>query len=242
MNTLVLEINDISELALQIMQPVVAKNTETQIIQDDDSGPVAVASAMSDFFTIAAAVENGDAYLEPDELSEFGDYGLELLDRASHQIRQLGILDLRDKLSRLYPSLAVWLARRDATLDNLEGTADAFAMLVNGISDTTELVEMCQLMEEVIGKTSEKLQLDEDKGNDFRPWRVINLNTGIAATRSLDPELMESTFEKLGQRLPFDMPGFFADGKRQLAFQTVPDAVSEVMDRYAEKWPVAPTH
>ena len=61
---------------------------------------------------------------------------------------------------------------------------------------------MCQMMDEVIEAASEKLQMDEDKSDTWRPWRVINLNSGIAATRSLDPELMERIFEKLGRRLP----------------------------------------
>jgi hypothetical protein len=47
---------------------------------------------------------------------------------------------------------------------------------------------------------------------------------------------MENTFEKLGRRLPYDMPGFLADGKRQMIGQNVPEAVSQVINRYAEKW------
>jgi hypothetical protein len=53
---------------------------------------------------------------------------------------------------------------------------------------------------------------------------------------------MERTFEKLGRRLPYDMPGFFADGKRQMIGQDVPEAVSAVMNRYAEKWSSKPSH
>jgi hypothetical protein len=97
-------------------------------------------------------------------------------------------------------------------------------------------------MEEVIEAAAEELQMDDDRSNEWRPWRVINLNSGIAATRSLDPELMERTFEKLGRRLPYDMPGFFADGKRQMVVQNVPEAVSTVMNRYAEKWSGKPPH
>jgi hypothetical protein len=33
------------------------------------------------------------------------------------------------------------------------------------------------------------------------------------------------------------MPGFLADGVRQTAFQNVPDAVTEVMRRYRDRWP-----
>ena len=71
---------------------------------------------------------------------------------------------------------------------------------------------------------------------------MINLNTSIAATRSLDSELMEATFNRLGHRLPYDMAGFLADGMRQMAVQNVPDAASDVMRRYLEKWPNSAPH
>jgi hypothetical protein len=113
---------------------------------------------------------------------------------------------------------------------------------VNGTTGTDDLRLLCGLMEEVIEAASTRLQLDEDRSNAWRPWRVINLNAGIAATRSLDPDLMERTFESLGRRLPYDMPAFLADGVRQAAFQNVPDTVRDVLRRYVEKWPANAPH
>ena len=242
MNKLVIEIDAISESALEIMQAIMARDAEAQKIMNDDSGPLALASALSDFFQIAAQLETDEAYMDSDDLTEFGAYGIDLLDRLDFLVRKLEIMDQRDNVSRVTPSLAVWLARHDAIINNLAGTADGFGLLVNGLSEPQDLGEMCQIMDEVIEAASEKLQMDEDKSDTWRPWRVINLNAGIAATRSLDPELMESTFENLGRRLPYDMPGFFADGKREMMVQNVPEAVSEVMNRYAEKWTGKPPH
>lgn len=236
MNKLVIKIDAISQMALKIMQAILARDTEAQKIMDDDTGPRTLASALSDFLQNAATLESDECYMDSNDLSEFGSYGLDLLDRLDFLVRKLEIMDQKDNISRVAPSLAVWLTRRDAIIDNLQGTADGFAMLVNGLSEPQDLAEMCQIMEEVIEAVSEKLQMDKDRSNERRPWRIINLNSGIAATRSLDPELMEHTFEKLGRRLPYDMPGFVADGKRQMVVQNVPEAVSAVMNRYAEKW------
>jgi hypothetical protein len=242
MHNLEIKIDAISLLALEVMQAILARDAEAQKIMNDDSGPLALASALSDFFQIAAALESDESYMDSDDLSEFGSYGLDLLDRLDFLVRKLEIMDKRDNVSRVFPSLAVWLARHDATISNLTGAADGFGMLVNGLSEPQDLADVCQIMEEVIEATSEKLQMDEDKSDAWRPWRVINLNSGIAATRSLDPELMESTFEKLGRRLPYDMAGFIADGKRQMMVQNVPEAVSAVMNRYAEIWSSKPPH
>ena len=242
MNVLVFEIDAISQLNLEIMQAVIAKNEELQKLSEDGLGPLALASALSDFYMISSSLESGHNHMDAEQMAEFGDYGMDLLDRLSAQLRHLEILDQREKLSRVYASLAVWLARRDAVLSNIEGAADGFAWLVNGLTEKEDLAEMCEYMDEVIDAASEKLALDEDRSNPWRPWRILNLNTGIAATRSLDPQLMERTFDKLGRHLPYDMAEFLADGKRQMMTQNVPDEVTEMMNRYVEKWPVRPAH
>jgi hypothetical protein len=234
---LAIENDAISDLALEVTQAVLARSEEAQSIMEDESGPLALARALSDFFQIAGTLESGAARLEQEELDEFCAYGLDLLDRLGFLVRKVEIMDKRDTVARLFASMGVWVARRGATIDNLEGTADGFGMIVNATSRTDELRALCGLMEEVIAATSVRLQLDQDRGDAWRPWRVINLNAGIAATRSLDPDLMERTFEKMGRRLPYDMPGFLADGMRQAAFQNVPDAVRDVMRRHMERWP-----
>lgn len=224
------------------MQAILAREEEAIEITGVESGPLALARALSDFFQIAGAVESGAAHLDHDELDEFLAYGLDLLDRLAFLVRKLEIMDKRDTVARMFAAMGVWVARRGATIDNLEGTADGFGMIVNATSATDDLRALCALMEEVIEAASEKVQLDEDRGNAWRPWRVINLNAGIAATRTLDPQLMEQTFEKMGRRLPYDMPGFLADGVRQAAFQNVPDAVTDLLRRYREKWPAGAAH
>ena len=242
MNNLVFEIDAISEMALKVMQAILARPEEAQAIMENESGPLALAGALSDFFEIAGAVESNQCYLESDGLMEFSAYGLDLLDRLAFLVRKLEIMNKRDTVARMFASMAVWLSRRGAAIDNLEGAADGFGMIVNGLTAADDLREICGLMEEVIGVASERLQMDEDRSDAWRPWRVINLNAGIAATRSLDSELMEATFNRLGRRLPYDMAGFLADGMRQMAVQNVPDAASDVMRRYLEKWPNSAPH
>jgi hypothetical protein len=239
---LIIENDAISDLALEVTKAVIARSEEAQSIMEDESGPIALAQALSDFFQIAGALEVGAARLEQEELNDFCAYGLDLLDRLAFLVRKVEIMDKRDAVARMFASSGVWFARRGATIDNLQGTADGFGMIVNGTSGTDNLRALCELMEEVVEAASLRLQLDEDRGDAWRPWRVINLNTGIAATRSLDPELMERTFERMGRRLPYDMPGFLADGMRQAAVQNVPDEVKDVIRRYMEKWPTKAPH
>ena len=237
-----IENDAISDLALEVTQSMLARSEEAQSIMGDPDGPMALARALSEFFPVAGILESGAVQFEQEELQEFCAYGLDLLDRLAFLVRKVEIMDKRDTVARLFASMGVWVARRGAVIDNLEGTADGFGMIVNATSATDDLRKLCDLMDEVIEAASVRLQLDEDRGDAWRPWRVINLNAGIAATRSLDPELMERTFEKMSRRLPYDMPEFLADGLRQSALQNVPDAVTDVMRRHMEKWPTKAPH
>lgn len=236
MSSLVIEIPVISDLALEIMKRVVDENEKTQKITDEQSGPIPLASAMSDFFQLASALENGQQLEDSAAISELAHYALELVDRLKTQLWYLDIHDQRDRLSRLFASLAVWFARQDAVLDNLNGAADSFAILVNGENDSAVLADMSRLMNEVLEAASNEIKMDEDRSDQFRPWRVLNLNSGVAATRSFDANLMQETFERMERRLPHDLPGFFADGKRQVQMQEIPEDVREVMTQFADKW------
>lgn len=242
MNSLVIEIPVISNLALEIMKRVIDENEKTQKITDEQSGPIPLAAAMSDFFELASALENGHQLENNEAISDLAHYALDLVDRLQSQLWYLDIHDQRDNLSRLFASLAVWFARQDAVLDNLKGAGDSFAILVNGENDATELANMSRLMGELLEAASDEIKMDEDRSDSWRPWRVLNLNSGVAATRSFDTQLMQDTFENMGRRLPYDMPQFLADGLRQVSTQDVPQDVSNMINRYAEKWPMPLPH
>ena len=242
MSSLVIEIPAISDLALDIVKRAIEENEKTQKIPDPDLGPLPLASALSDFFELAAGLEQQEQQPDNDSMTELSHYTLDLVDRLASQIWHLDIHNKRDNLARLFVCLAVWFARRDAKLENLQATADSFAILVNAENDAVELANMSRFIDEVLDAASDTIKADEDKTDPWRPWRVLNLNSGVAATRALEPELMESIFKKMEQRLPYDIPGFFADGKRQMDAQDVPQEVRDVMTRYAEKWPDKSQH
>lgn len=240
MSPVVFDMPVISDLALKIMLRVIKANESAQTISEDGSGPLALAAALSDFFELASGLETAGQALEPEVASELAHHALDLADRLSYQLRQLDIHDQQASLASLFASLAVWFARRGAVLENLDGTADGFARLVNKENGSEGLTKLRNLMDEVVLAVSEEISTDTDRSNPWRPWRVLNLNMGIAATRSLDPVLMVDTFDELEQRLPHDLPGFFLDGRRQMDAQDVPQEVRDVLTRYSEKWPLLP--
>jgi len=70
-NCLVIQNDAISDLALGVTQAVPARSDEAQSIMGDQSAPLALARALSDFFQIAGALEGGAASLEHEERNEF---------------------------------------------------------------------------------------------------------------------------------------------------------------------------
>jgi hypothetical protein len=242
MSRLIHDIDGINDLALEVTKAIVDRNEETGKIDSQDAGPLAVAAALSDFFEIATALDQGAVQFDAEELAEFAAHGLDLLDRLAYQLLVLEVMEHRENMGKIFASIGIWFARQNASLENLEGIADGFGRITNGLNDQDELAEICQQMEEIAEATSNQLRVDTDRSNPYRPWRVLNLNAGIAATRSLDPKLMEQTFDNLTRRLPDDMPGFFADGRRQMLLQDVPDDVKAVVERFADRWPAPPAH
>lgn len=242
MTILTIDIGTASEHALAAVKAVVDKNERERVMPDEPAGPLRVAQALSDFFEMASAIENSEGEVDKKDMTGVADYALDLFDRVAFQLNELQITNQRGNISRLFAIMSVWFARRGAELANLQGAADGFAALTNGLEDPADLTEMCLLMEEVVEAAAPKIAADADRGNPWRPWRVLNLNVGVAATRAMDARLMDRVFGNLVQLLPHDAPGFFNDGRSQMDVQEVPEAVREVLRRYAAKYPSNPAN
>lgn len=68
--------------------------------------------------------------------------------------------------------------------------------------------------------------------NPGRPRRVLNLNMGIVATRSRDPELIDVAYKKLMHRLPNDAEQFFNEGMKQIDIVGHLDQARVVVEKF----------
>ena len=93
-------------------------------------------------------------------------------------------------------------------------------------------------MTEIMAATSPMIARDLEIVNPGRPWRLLNLNRAIVATRTHQPDIMEEAFSTLAEQLPNDAPGFFTQGMEQMDLLNYPPQVREVMDRYYRQWSV----
>jgi len=206
--------------------------------------PQAIRAALDRFLEVARRVDAPPRTdgLSAAEVTELGEHGLTLLEGLDGWVEELGLVPDRAVLDRVFPGLAVWLARRGAELGHLEPVVNALARLANRTFEPAELAALCDRMGEVLGAASPVVRADLDDASPGRPWRVLNINRGIVATRSHDPERMERAFEDLTRNLPRDAPQFFREGMGQMEALSYPAHVRAVMERYYRTWSARTVH
>lgn len=174
----------------------------------------------------------------PSDASELGEYALEMFEQACHWAKHLELPDTFEQLQAFTVAMGLWVAAHDGQLLTLEPVVDALAQAANNTGEPEDLLNLYQAMTRIMAATSPVIARDLEKTNPGRPWRLLNLNRAIVATRTHQPDIMEEAFGTLAEQLPEDAPGFFTQGMEQMDLLNYPQQVREVMDRYYRKWSV----
>ena len=182
-----------------------------------------------------AAARPDKAFLSGAEVSEIGGFAMSRLEAIVERIEHASGHQNRD-LARLSIPIALWVARGGGQINRLELVVNSFAAWANELQDTVQIAALAQVIREIIDAASDRIRRDLDQSNPMRPWRIINLNYGIVATRSHDPELMDEAFAVLVENLPQDARAFFREGMQQMDIVGYPDEVREVVERYDRMW------
>ena len=123
----------------------------------------------------------------------------------------------------------------DPLPDIIRGHVDALAYIANQTLQPEQLAIMTRHAANIVGAVAPDTRRDPDDSNTGGPWRLLNLNYGIIATRSHEPELMKTAFSTLLQNIPDDVTEFFAEGMRQMEIMNYPPQAREVMQDYYEQ-------
>jgi hypothetical protein len=182
-----------------------------------------------------AAARQGERVLSDAEISEIGEYALGLLEAIVERVENASGHQSRE-LIRLAIPISLWIARQGGHISKLELVVNSLAAWANELQDTLQIADLTRIIREIIDATSDEIRRDLEQSNPMRPWRIINLNYGIVATRSHDPELMDQAFAQLVENLPNDARAFFREGMQQMDIVGYPDEVREVVERYDRMW------
>jgi len=183
-----------------------------------------------------------DQVLLPDEISHIGEQGLTLIDNlvyllASHNLE----FDRRD-LEQVALVIAQWVITHQGQLTQIQSIVDGLAYLANALKDKSMLAQMANFMGQVANACSDQIKYDLDNSDPFRPWLVLNINSGIVATRSQNLEIMRNVFTELIQMLPMDAPGFFKEGMSEMIKLNYPEPVRELVQEFYERTKLPAVH
>ncbi len=173
--------------------------------------------------------------LKPQEVSEIGDYALNLLDQLAIACAARGLQEEMLALQRLSMPVVSWLAEHGGQLDKLDIVVNAIASYANTLQQSNQLEVLCDFVKTVVDITAVTIRQDLEATDPMRPWRVLNLNWGIVATRSHNTQLMESVFQQLIENIPADSTQFFREGMQQMEVVNYPENVRQVMQKFAER-------
>jgi hypothetical protein len=172
------------------------------------------------------------------DITEIGDYALQLLEALSAESANPSLSGQQQTLASLAINIALWIAHHDGQIESLEPVANALALMANSSREPSELGQLSSVINAIIAAVSGSISQDLEKMNPGRPWRVLLLNNSIVATRSHDTDLMEAAFAILTSQLPEDATRFFSEGMEQMDALDYPPRVRQVMEKYHREWPV----
>jgi len=220
----------INEITAQTAADATAEETPEQLLAGMEKAIDVMERADSD-----AAARQGEAVLSDDEISEIGDFALGFLGAIVERVESASGHQNRD-LTRLAIPISLWIARQGGHISKLELVVNSLAAWANELQDTLQIAELARVTREIIDAASDELRKDLELTNPMRPWRIINLNYGIVATRSQDPALMDEAFAVLVENLPQDAREFFREGMQQMDIVGYPEEVREVVEKYDRMW------
>jgi hypothetical protein len=200
------------------------------------------AAALDDFLRAAAALDERAGTPTAQAATDLAAGGLRVMQALADHAETPGLETTRDELARATAGLAVWLARRGATLNLLEPIVDALALIANRTFEPAALASLSDLMGEILDAVAPALREEASSTGPGHPWRLLNLNRGIVATRSHDPTRMEDAFLRLVRTLPGDAPRFFREGMGQMEALNYPAPVRAVVERYYRAWSERTVH
>lgn len=173
--------------------------------------------------------------LEEKDISKIGGYTLEILEAMVAFVQNKTGEQSRDLL-RLSLPVSLWIARHGGKLTKIDMLVNSLAEYANEITEPHLIADLTSVIKEVIDACGSEIRHDVEQTNMMRPWRVLNLNYGIVATRSHNPELIEQAYDSLAKNLPQDARQFFKEGLQQMEVIAYPDEVREVVERYNKMW------
>jgi len=201
-----------------------------------------IIGALLQLFDIAEAADKQDQVFTSDEITDIGEQGLALIDDLISKLALLQLESEKQQVEQIALVIAQWIIAHRGTLTNIQSVVNGLAYLSNAVHDKAALSQLAMFMGQAAHACSDVIRHDLENTNPMRPWRILNINRGIIATRSHDLELMSTVFPELIQAIPMDAPGFFKEGMSEMVRLDYPEPVRELMQEFFDRTQAPAVH
>ena len=171
-----------------------------------------------------------------DDVSQMGDHAIGFIMDLAYWADRLRLPKSKMDLEKTALAIAHWVIRHDGEIRTLEPLVNCLAASANLTQDIPTLKAMSEVIADVIEHATPVIKSDLEKHDVTRPWRILNLNYAIVATRTQDRAIIEKAYDTLGRNLPEDCPTFFEQGLQQAQKDVYGPEVRELMQDYFKRW------
>jgi hypothetical protein len=203
--------------------------------------PMQLADALRQLLQVFASLSQthgAQGALPYDDPSELGEHGINLVADLAGWAERLELPRVKFDIEKIAVGVALWVARHNGEIRELETVVNGFAASANSTSDEAGLRQLFHAALAVLAHVAPDIAADVDQTNPGRPWRVLNFNCAIIATRTQDAQLMRDAFDTLSRNLPQDAPAFFEEGLKQSEKPVYGPTVKNLMQEYFARWTV----
>ncbi|MDP2239392.1 MAG: hypothetical protein Q8K18_04410 [Burkholderiales bacterium] len=197
--------------------------------------PPLLIEAIAQCLDIASGNEKAGA-LPPQEVDKLGTHALECVSDLALWAHQLGLDTERDAIENLAIDFALWIAANGGVISVLEPVVNALARRANSSHTPETLTALLHLTHELVAHADPRAGNSLESANPDQPWRILNFNLAIIATRTQKPELMNAAYDLLEQNLPHECAAFYEEGLNQAQKRVYEPQVHEIMQQRLAKW------
>lgn len=212
---------------------------ESDIQAGSQVTPDQLGEAISQFLFVFDKLDHEHGETGPilfDDVNQLGDHAIGFLMDLAYWADRLRLPKSKMDIEKTALGVAHWIIRHEGELRTLEPLVNSLAASANLTQDPATLKALVQVIGDIIEHAAPGIKADLEKHDATRPWRILNFNYAIVATRTQDTALMSKAFDTLGRNLPEDCPAFFEQGLQQAQKESYTPAVREMMQEHFNRW------
>jgi len=231
--------DELKNLFTQASAVVLQAFDNKNIPAGEETTPAQLIEAINQFIIIFEKLGNKyveNSVIKKDNISQIGEDAINCLNELGSWAERLDLPREKAIMDEIALTAARWVIRHQGEIRSLDVVVNMLAAKANKTSDKTVLTALFQVMNDVIENASSEIKSDQDKSDTNRPWRMLNFNFAIVATRTLNKELMIRAFDTLGRNFPEDCSQFFEEGLMQSEKAEYGPEIKAIMTEYFKKW------